>query len=281
MLVLSRRSKEKLSFPELGITVHFLRIQSGAVKVGVDAPPSIKIVRDEIAKGGEQAEATRRQLLRLPREVRHDIRNELHSISIGLHLYQEQMRVGAAEDAKETFDEIMAAVRRLDENDVLQRKPESNKPIYPRLSQLSEVEEASTDIHGNGTNGSDKAARKRILLAEDDENEREMLAGFLRLGGLDVDTVGDGEQVVNYLSRKDRPGLLLLDMKMPLCDGPEVVRFVRSHEQHQDLPIFGVSGSTPEENHVSVGSQGVDRWISKPLDPPGLLKAVEETVPAC
>lgn len=276
MLVLSRRSKEKLSFPELGITVHFLRIQSGAVKVGVDAPPSIKIVRNEIAKAGEQAEETRRQLLRLPREVRHDIRNELHSISIGLHLYQEQMRVGAAEDAKETFDEIIAAVRRLDENDVLQRKPESNKPIYPRLSQLSEVEDAAITSNGTG-----KAARKRILLAEDDENEREMLAGFLRLGGLDVDTVGDGEQVVNYLSKNQQPGLLLLDMKMPLCDGPEVVRFVRSHEQHHDLPIFGVSGSTPEENHVSVGSQGVDRWISKPLDPPGLLKAVEETVPAC
>lgn len=276
MLVLSRRSKEKLSFPELGITVHFLRIQSGAVKVGVDAPPSIKIVRNEIAKAGEQAEETRRQLLRLPREVRHDIRNELHSISIGLHLYQEQMRVGAAEDAKETFDEILAAVRRLDENDVLQRQPESGKPIYPRLSQLPDVQDATAPSQGNG-----KAASKRILLAEDDENEREMLAGFLRLGGMDVDTVGDGEQVVNYLSRQERPGLLLLDMKMPLCDGPEVVRFVRSHEQHRDLPIFGVSGSTPEENNVSVGSQGVDRWISKPLDPPGLLKAVEETVLAC
>ncbi|MEQ8208465.1 MAG: response regulator [Lacipirellulaceae bacterium] len=276
MLVLSRRSKEKLSFPELGITVHFLRIQSGAVKVGVDAPPSIKIVRDEIAGSGKQAEETRRQLLRLPREVRHDIRNELHSISIGLHLYQEQMRVGDAKDAQETFDEIMAAVRRLDENDVLQRKPESKKPIYPRLSQLPDGEESSSNDRSV-----DKSANPRILLAEDDENEREMLAGFLRLGGLDVDTVGDGEQAVNYLSQNQRPGLLLLDMKMPLCDGPEVVRFVRSHEQHRDLTIFGVSGSTPEENNVAVGSQGVDRWISKPLDPPGLLKAVQETVVSC
>ncbi|MEQ8836672.1 MAG: response regulator [Lacipirellulaceae bacterium] len=276
MLVLSRRSKEKLSFPELGITVHFLRIQSGAVKVGVDAPPSIKIVRDEIAGSGKQAEETRRQLLRLPREVRHDIRNELHSISIGLHLYQEQMRVGDAKDAQETFDEIMAAVRRLDENDVLQRKPESKKPIYPRLSQLPDGEESSSNDRSV-----DKSANPRILLAEDDENEREMLAGFLRLGGLDVDTVGDGEQAVNYLSQNQRPGLLLLDMKMPLCDGPEVVRFVRSHEQQRDLTIFGVSGSTPEENNVAVGSQGVDRWISKPLDPPGLLKAVQETVVSC
>lgn len=276
MLVLSRRSKEKLSFPELGITVHFLRIQSGAVKVGVDAPPSIKIVRDEIAEAGKQAEATRRQLLRLPREVRHDIRNELHSISIGLHLYQEQMRVGAAEDARETFEEITAAVRRLDENDVLQRKPESNNPIYPRLSEITESDEQSSSSEDQGN-----AASQRILLAEDDENEREMLAGFLRLGGLDVDTVGDGEQAVNYLSKHDNCGLLLLDMKMPLRDGPEVVRFVRSNEQHHDMTIFGVSGSTPEENNVAVGSQGVDRWIRKPLDPPGLLKAVQETVVAC
>jgi len=272
MLVLSRRSKEKLSFPELGITVHFLRIQSGAVKVGVDAPPSIKIVRDEIAGSGDQAAITRKQMLRLPRDVRHDIRNELHSISIGLHLYQEQMRIGAADDAQETFDEVTAAVRRLDENDVLQRAPSSAKPMFPYIKSDTQGRSGTA---GPSTEG--KAAQ-RILLAEDDANEREMLAGFLRLGGLNVDAVGDGEQAVNYLDKNPSTNLLLLDMKMPLRDGAAVVRHVRSNKAYCQMPIFGVSGSTPEENKVALGSQGVDRWITKPLDPPALLKAVQETV---
>ena len=48
MLVLTRRSKDKIHFPQLAVTIHFIRVQSGQVKVGVDAPREIKILRDEI-----------------------------------------------------------------------------------------------------------------------------------------------------------------------------------------------------------------------------------------
>ena len=269
MLVLSRRSKEKISLPDLGVTIHFLRIQSGSVKIGVDAPPSVKILRNEIDDVASRALAARRQLVRLPREIRHGIRNDLHSMSVGLHLYQEQLKLGLQEDAKETFEEILAAIRRLDSNQILQRVPATDPfETDPDEDERSE----SPGVRGSGTDAGER--RKTILLAEDQDNEREMLAGFLRLRGMDVVSVGDGLQAMDYLKAHPTPDWLLLDMKMPRCDGPTVVRRVRADQKHNRLAIVGLSGSTPEENNLSLGDRGVNYWIRKPLDPASLINAI-------
>ena len=122
MLVLSRRAQEKISFPQVGITIHFLRVRSGTTKVGIDAPLDIQIVRDEVDDDAAlAAEATRKELVRLPRQERHAIRNELHAICVGVHLFKEQMQLGLDDDAQETFETIMMSLKTLDANDALKR----------------------------------------------------------------------------------------------------------------------------------------------------------------
>ena len=122
MLVLSRRAQEKISFPQVGITIHFLRVRSGTTKVGIDAPMDVQIVRDEVDDDAAMAaEATRKELVRLPRQERHAIRNELHTISVGLHLFREQMQLGLDDEAQETFETVMTSLKALDANDVLRR----------------------------------------------------------------------------------------------------------------------------------------------------------------
>ena len=246
MLVITRRSSDKISFPQVGISVHFIRVQGSSAKIGVDAPRDIVFVRDEIADSPKEAAKLREQWLRLPKEVRHEIRNELHALSVGLHLYKQQLQAGLEEDADDTFQEIQNAIMRIDENEVLQRPEQGSGASLP------------------GT----------ILLVEDDANEREMLAGLLRLNGHAVVSVGNGEEALDYLKDHETPTVVLVDMKMPRCNGNQMVNALRRDERHSGARVFAISGSTPEDNELEIGEEGVERWFRKPLNPQFLLEAI-------
>jgi carbon storage regulator CsrA len=249
VLVLTRRSKDKISFPQVGITVHFIRVQAGQVKVGVDAPRDVAIIRDEVDDGAT-AEFMRRQLARLPREVRHGIRNELHEISVGLHLFRELVRANLPEEADETFAGLQQALTRLDQNEVL-RRPEA-----------AETEETSNEP---------------IAVVEDDDNQRRLLADLLRMRGYQVLEFADGEEALDYFKENPPPGALLVDMRMPRRDGKSTVETLRRSEHFSSVPIFAVSGTSPEENGLSMGSQGVDRWFPKPLSVQALISAIDQS----
>lgn len=248
MLVVTRHSKDKISFPQVGITIHFIRVQSGNVKIGIDAPRDIAIVRDEIEGNETTASLVRRQFLHLPREIRHGIRNELHQISVGLHLYRELLQAGHEDEAEEAFQSMQECLQRIDENQVLQRRAQPNP---------------------NSGNG------ESILLVEDMANEREMLADFLRLHGYGVNTFCNGTEVLDYLKDSRPPKVVLVDMKMPSCDGPTTVRQIRSDARIQSTQIFALSGTSPKENGLESGAKGIDRWFPKPVNPQGLINAIE------
>ena len=181
MLVLSRRAKDKISFPEVGITVHFIRVQSGTAKVGIDAPAQIKIVRNEVDPNqAAYTDQVRNEFLRLPREVRHAIRNELHAVSVGVHLLKEQLMMNLGDDAQDTFQEIQRSLKKLDENQVL-RRPEAGRSQANLASKT----------------------QRNILLVEDEANERELLADLLRLKGFEVTCVPDGQAALEYLAIHD------------------------------------------------------------------------------
>jgi CheY-like chemotaxis protein len=123
-----------------------------------------------------------------------------------------------------------------------------------------------------------RAPRKlqKALLVEDNSNERELLAGFLRHSGLEVDTAGDGADALDYLGTHGRPDVILLDMGLPRVDGPTMVQRIRSNPELAGLKIFGVSGHLPEEFNLERGPRGIDRWFHKPVDPTVLLRDLAE-----
>lgn len=248
MLVVTRHSKDKISFPQVGITIHFIRVHSGNVKIGIDAPRDIAIVRDEIESSETTASLIRRQFLRLPRDIRHGVRNELHQISIGLHLYRELIQAGQEQEAEEAFVAMQESLQRLDENQILQRAPVRNTT---------------------------KADQGNVLVVEDIANEREMLADFLRLHGYGVNTFANGTEVLRYLEVNTPPKVILVDMKMPECDGPTTVRRIRSDARIGSTQIFALSGTSPKENGLESGSSGINRWFPKPVNPQGLINAIE------
>src|SRR5205085_8039626 len=86
---------------------------------------------------------------------------------------------------------------------------------------------------------------RKALVVEDDTNERELLAGFLRMAGLDVVTAGDGADALDHLRGAPLPDVVLLDMVLPRCDGPETIRAIRHDPQLRGVRIFAVTGHSP------------------------------------
>ena len=112
-----------------------------------------------------------------------------------------------------------------------------------------------------------------VLLVEDQDNEREMLAGILRMHGYSVVTAHDGINAMEYLENNEPPEFVLVDMQMPRCDGAEVVRQIRESERLSDLSVYVVSGQQKED--YKIGSD-VDHWFVKPVDPRSLLISMSD-----
>lgn len=240
MLVLSRGQTDKIIFPNLDITVEILRITGNKVRVGINAPKDVCVLRHELADkhfGKDESSPTM--------QLRHAFRNRLNTANLALHLLQRQLDAGLTEEAETTLQHALRELDTLNETvggtAAAKPKTEHNQPAF------------------------------RALLVEDDANESELLAGYLKMSGFDVDRAGDGLQALIYLSRHRSPDIVLLDMKMPRLDGPKTVSSIRGNPNYQDVKIFAVSGTPQAQCGVPTGPQGVDRWFSKPINPQELV----------
>jgi carbon storage regulator CsrA len=244
VLVLSRRLNEKIVFPNLGITVQILRVSGKAVCVGVDAPRDVRILRDELADHGP-ASPPAEDLNQ--RDLRHALRNRLNSANLALHLVRRQLELGRTTDAEGTIEKALGELSQLDRD-------------------VSQVGGKSLDRQAAG--------QPRALLVEDDANESQLLAGYLRMSGYEVHTVGNGKEALQFLAEERLPDVVLLDMRMPQLDGPGTISSIRQTPALRDLTVFAVSGTPRSELAVGLGAGGVDRWFSKPLDPAKLVDAM-------
>lgn len=244
MLVLSRRSDDSITFPELDIKIEILQVKGSSVRVGIDAPIEIKVLRGELTSG--QPEVAKKILVNA--EESHEIRNRLNTLTVATALTKKLLSNGKINLAAATLNEALEGIAK--------HADEIPTPT---------VEEAS-----NG--------RPRALLIEDAANEREMLAGFLRLHGYNVDTVGDGIEAIEFLEENEKPDFILVDMNLPRLDGAEVIRKVRANPGFDGIEIFAVSGKTAKTAGVDVHKNRIADWFQKPLQPSGLVAAINRHV---
>lgn len=245
MLVLSRRPGQKVVFPGLGITIDVLRSKGSVVRLGIDAPEEVTILREEVMKSDTDADnedpAAASKYPSRNREDRHTWRNKLNKGLLKLQLLQRQIEVGQAVDLEKCLSDV--------------------------LTELSELERSTTDEVVKSTS-------PKVLIVEDQENERELLATCLRLGGFEVATAGNGREAFDYLHDHDLPDLVLLDMRMPDVDGPTFLKSVRNDFRLHDLRVFAVSGSSRSE--FDTEPLPLDGWISKPVRIDALIRAVRK-----
>jgi CheY-like chemotaxis protein len=117
---------------------------------------------------------------------------------------------------------------------------------------------------------------KKILVAEDDENDAEMILKALGRYNIanDVVMVEDGAEALDYLHRRGNyetrgegnPVLTLLDIKMPKVDGLEVLREIRADERLKMIPAVILTSSRQEGDLLAGYQLGVNAYVVKPLD---------------
>jgi len=246
MLVLSRRTNETIVFPNIGVRIRILRMHGNAVRVGIEAPADIEILRQEIVNGSDRPSEPGH----LPAGS-HTLRNRLNKVTLGLYHLHQQWQAGLLEQANATLLQALDTLETLDR-------------------EWSEVDSGAKQRQAL------PPRRCRTLVVEDDDNERELLAGILGMNGCDCQTVADGQDALDYLASHELPDFVLLDMGLPRVNGPQMLARIRSEPRCEGLKVFAISGTSPHELGIVTGPGGVDAWFTKPLNPRRLWEALQQ-----
>ncbi len=243
MLVLSRKEKEKILFPTLGVSIELLRIQGKAARIGIEAPAEIPIYRHEVADRHSveftSDEDSHGKLDRLARAIRDRLDSASASLN-ELHRHLEEMAEGVGQQL-----------------------------VLDVFRDLKALERDSREVIENDSHTSVCA-----LLVESDPNERLLLASYLRMRGIETTTADDNEDALDFLSLHAIPDVVLMDVNMLGYNGHCLVNSIRNREVFQPVKLFAVSETNPGELGIQTGPSGIDRWFPKPIDPEQLVSEI-------
>jgi CheY-like chemotaxis protein len=120
-----------------------------------------------------------------------------------------------------------------------------------------------------------QAVLERILLVDDEEDIRTVAELALKtIGKLDVRTCGESPRCIEY-ALEFSPQIILLDVMMPVMDGPAVLAELRSNDDLKDIPvIFFTAKANPTETEALL-ELGANAVLNKPFDPMSLANDVK------
>jgi CheY-like chemotaxis protein len=110
----------------------------------------------------------------------------------------------------------------------------------------------------------------RILLVEDNEMNRDMLSRRLIRNGYEVIIAADGQQGVD-LAVSERPDLILMDMSLPVIDGWEATRRIKSADATRRIPLIALTAHAMAGDREKAMEIGCDDYDTKPVEIARLL----------
>jgi CheY-like chemotaxis protein len=116
------------------------------------------------------------------------------------------------------------------------------------------------------------AAAVDVLIVEDDGLTRDMLQGFLEKEGFRAAGVANGREAINFLYRNPRPGLILLDLMMPVMSGWEFRTLQKRDPDLARIPVVVCSAAGDLQQEVSL--MGAAGCLQKPVDPARLVATI-------
>ncbi len=258
MLVLSRRQDQKILFPSLGISVEVLGFRGSNVRLGVDAPPSVRILREELLDGHElDWDFEKRENEwngspdsgdNSPSTIRHKLNNRLNALSLKLQVAEKLFARGDSDRGLEHVHSVLDELSDLE------------------LNEADNERSSASPVTACKTEDSVRSRLKlTVLLVEDNANERHLLSTILQMAGINVKSVTNGEEAIDYLEKNPLPDLILIDMQMPRLNGPQTISIIRNNQRFSKLPIYGVSGSSRTDVNVPISDRGVNGWFAKPV----------------
>ena len=121
------------------------------------------------------------------------------------------------------------------------------------------------------------AAKKRILVCDDDPVILRLLEVNLELEGFDVLTGNNGEEGVE-IAKRELPDLVILDIMMPRMDGYQACQAIKADESTTHIPVIFLSAKAQAADIERGKSYGVAEYLTKPFDPTDLTDLVFKLV---
>jgi two-component system, cell cycle response regulator DivK len=116
---------------------------------------------------------------------------------------------------------------------------------------------------------------KRILVVEDQPDNRRILRDLLGNAGYELIEAETGEEALTALEAQ-RPDLILMDIQLPVMDGYEATRRIRSKPELKSIPIIAVTSYALAGDEAKALAVGCNAYITKPFSPRALLAKVQE-----
>ena len=117
----------------------------------------------------------------------------------------------------------------------------------------------------------------KILIAEDEDDIRELIALALRMDGHEVLAVSNGRQAYDK-ALSDSPDLVLMDVRMPKMTGLQVCRRLKGRNDTKDIPVVFLSAKG-RQAEIDVGLEaGAAAYILKPFSIPKLTKQINDVL---
>lgn len=256
MLVISHDAQHRVTFSQIGITVSIIQAHGCLVKLHLDDPESASVgIGQNVGDGHtpvtiddhafESADA---------RERAHCICRELNLLRVRLESTQRRIDRGELFDPSSTLQWMFSSVKSVDQE--------------MSLRPVASITAAAPPI--------------RLLIVEDSDNERGLVASLLAQRGFDV-YVARGSVDVHRPLRLlgcSRPDLVLMDMQLPLPNGIETLHRIREDDSLSDLKVYAITSCARRPEIEPVG-RGWDRWFQTPININKLIECLLADIFSC
>ncbi|KAF2676153.1 hypothetical protein K458DRAFT_397175 [Lentithecium fluviatile CBS 122367] len=180
-------------------------------------------------------------------------------------------------------------------SDLLKKTPLPHRAKFPTRADSQRVGRVGTEVDlgddsdvrmrpSPGSRTSSTESEMHVLLVEDNHINRKVIALALKKLGYAVSTACDGQEALDYLckqSERPRPNAVLMDCMMPVIDGYEATRRIRSDsemfdEQVRALPIIALTASAIKGDREKCWEAGMDDYLTKPAARDALARTLSK-----
>jgi len=203
------------------------------------------------------------------RKLQHEVRTPVSQIVGYSELLEEELVDRGQEDLSPDLQKIRDAAQRL--LDLLDGKLRADE------EKVSVAEESAADS-GEADSG-EGSRRTRILVVDQDANDRELVARRLKAQGFDVATAPDGIEGLRRIETEEWD-LVLLEIMLPRMSGLEVLERARRERSRSELPIILATSLNASADQVEGLERGANDYVTKPFDFPVVIARVRSQLGA-
>ena len=144
---------------------------------------------------------------------------------------------------------------------------------------VAPIREQEEKIQNTEVTCAEELRGKRILVAEDNALNAEIILTILKDYGIEAELAGDGDIVIDMLERNqaDYYDMILMDIQMPHMDGYEATKVIRRLEDRRaEIPIVAMTANAFEEDRKAAFAAGMNGHVAKPIEISRLLETMAE-----